>query len=308
MFNYINKLIYLTSNPFLLYIKLKGRISKLIYKFFANNFFTINVIKMCIEKIYFTKSYTIDKDYSILNYNEPINLIKISLLCPTRDRSDNIIRLLDSIRITSYDLSQIQIVFYIDYDDRKLMEFFNVEDLNLFGINIKVIVGNRILLSDMWNICYLNSSGPILMHCSDDIIFKTNNWDKIVIDSFELIPDKIAFVHGSDGVNDFPTHGFLHKNWCDTLGYFLPPYFSSDFNDTWLNDVSLKLGRKIFIPILTDHMHPGLNKSAYDKNYLQNLNRGVKDNVSVLYSITKTQRELDFLKLKIKIIESLLNK
>ena len=45
---------------------------------------------------------------------------------------------------------------------------------------------------------------------------------------------------------NFLTHGFLHRNWVETVGYFVPPYFSSDFNDTWLNEVADMIGRKIY--------------------------------------------------------------
>ena len=42
---------------------------------------------------------------------------KISILCPTRGRPENVIRLIESIKETTTFIDQIELLFYVDNDD-----------------------------------------------------------------------------------------------------------------------------------------------------------------------------------------------
>ncbi len=225
--------------------------------------------------------------------------MKISVLCPTRKRPQNMERLVKSIYKTSRDPDLIEVIFYIDHDDSD--SSLKAEELKC-EYNVHYIVGERIVLSQMWNECHQIASGEIFFHCGDDIIIRTDDWDKTVRDTFEIYHDKIVFVYGDDmnpGIpEDFGTHGFIHKNWTDTVGYFVPPYFSSDWNDTWLNDVAKALGRHHRIAIQTEHMHPGPGKATYDITHQERLARGSRDNVEYLYRSTIDQRQEDVYKLR----------
>lgn len=108
------------------------------------------------------------------------------------------------------------------------------------------------------------------------------------------------FVHGDDGYwgNRFGTHGFLHRKWVDALGYVLPPYFSSDYGDTWINDVANMLRRRVFLPILIEHMHPLWGKAQTDKTYQERMARGEKDGVKALYESMAGKRAEDAEKIK----------
>ena len=230
--------------------------------------------------------------------------MKITIACPSYKRINNILRLVDSVRDTSYELNQIEIFFYLDnddYDSHEIVKKLMIEH----GTLIKGITGPKINLSDMWNQCSNHTSSEIVMFCGDDIVFRTLYWDKIVIDQFNLIEDKIAFIHGDDGYNKdlFGTHGFLHRDWINTVGYLLPPYFSADWCDTWINDVANKLQRRIYVPILTEHMHYSVNKGEMDETHLQRLQRGQRDNNKLIYDEKKIERDVDFLKLKTFILE-----
>ena len=64
------------------------------------------------------------------------------------------------------------------------------------------------------------------MHCGDDLTFDTPGWDGVVREAFEQTPDKILFAYGNDlgpHGETFGTHGFVHRRWVETLGYFVPP-------------------------------------------------------------------------------------
>lgn len=153
---------------------------------------------------------------------------------------------------------------------------------------VRYVRGPRIVLSEMWNKCYEMSVGDVLGHMGDDIVFASPGWDTIILNKFREYPDRIAFVHGDDCSDvhkaNFGTHGFIHRNWAETVGYFVPPYFSSDYNDTWLNDVANALNRRAYIDeVKTDHRHYIFGKSEKDSTYEERIARHNNDKVDELY-------------------------
>lgn len=219
----------------------------------------------------------------------------ISILLPSRNRPENIERLWNSVKDTADNLDDIEMVVAIDNDDPQ------AEKYNMIGQNIKFIVMERTVLSIYWNKCYEAAQGPIFMHCGDDIIFRTKGWDTAVKQAFAQYPDNVVFVHGDDGGgngSNFGTHGFIHRDWAEKVGYFVPPYFSSDYNDTWLNDVSNILGRRHYVDILTEHMHPAFGKGPMDITHEERLTRHRNDGVDSLYASKAHERQEDANKLR----------
>jgi hypothetical protein len=223
---------------------------------------------------------------------------KISILCPTRNRVNTQIGnfvhdLISTCRTTADNPEQIEFVFYCDDDDDDTKKYFELFD----DLLVKTICGPRIILSEMWNKCYDKSSGEILLHCGDDLRFRTFGWDTIVRNKFSEIDDRIAFVFGADGyVNppeSFGTHGFIHKNWVEVVGYFVPPYFSSDCNDSWLNDVAKIIQRHFYVDIYTEHLHPVVGKYVWDDTHNERLERHDRDDVHSLYKQLADEREDD---------------
>ncbi|MBF4194662.1 hypothetical protein [Mycolicibacterium phlei] len=179
---------------------------------------------------------------------------------------------------------------YIDDDDP------SYDDLSL-AMNWAAVRGPRkhddlVNLSVKWNLCYEACSGEILMHCGDDIVFRTPHWDTVVREAFSDTPDNILFAFGRDGYqdgNNFGTHGFVHRTWVETVGFFVPPYFVSDFNDTFLNDVAKLIGRHREIDIYTEHMHYICGKAPIDQNTRERLERHEAHRPQDLYHSDKVQ-------------------
>lgn len=218
--------------------------------------------------------------------------MNISLLVPTRNRPDNLKRFYDSAMKHASKPISIEVIAYVDDDD---------ESYDFSLPRLRYIRGPRIVLSEMWNKCAEMAISPILGHMGDDIIFRTDNWDSIIWNEFTNQPDKILFVHGDDmggnGIN-FGTHGFIHRKWMETVGYFVPPYFSSDYNDTWLNDVANALERRRFVNIQTEHMHFVFNKGPKDQTHEERLARHANDRVDEIYRAKKPERDADVEKLR----------
>ena len=228
--------------------------------------------------------------------------MKISLLTPSRGRPQFMKRLIVSAIDKAENPENIKAVFYIDSDDIRSYEMYRQIRVNYFG-QVDAIIGPRVIVSKMWNKCAEIATGEIMMHCGDDIVFRTKNWDALVINEFKKVPDRILFVFGRDGITpdelEFGTHGFLHRNWVDTVGYFVPPYFSYGLNDEWLTDVATMIGRKKFIPELyTEHMHHAVGKASMDKTYFDMIQWGMNRDRKKMWEDTLPEREGDAEKLR----------
>lgn len=218
----------------------------------------------------------------------------ISLLVPSRGRPGEFRRLVDSAWATATFPGRVEVVAYLDSDDPDTVSY-------PYRSGLSYITGDRILLSECWNRCAERARGEILMHCGDDIVFRTPAWDSVVRKTFAESADKILLVHGDDcspNTDALATHGFMHRRWYETLGYLVPPLFSSDWNDVWLTEVADMIGRRVKVPIVTEHMHYGFGKAEYDTTYRQREMRGLEDNVVTLYRATRPEREADAEKLR----------
>ena len=225
----------------------------------------------------------------------------ISLLTPTRNRPDNVRRMMGSAMATA--TGPLQFVFYVDDDAPESFpdRIPFPSGVQAFRYTTYVVDGPRIILSEMWNRCYEAATYDILMHCGDDIVFETPGWDKIVLDAFAEYPDHIALVHGTDSDTNFGTfgtHGFIHRRWVETVGYFVPPYFSSDWNDAWLNDVANRINRRRYVPIMTRHHHPVAGLAEWDQTHRDRLQRHAIDDCDSIYHSKVYERINDAAKLK----------
>ena len=245
---------------------------------------------------YSIKDFLPHRDIEILRakvngqYPMEVPEMKISILVPTRGRPENMKRLLASIVETSTAMPEI--VFYIDEDDARSINCMGEIGSESF---VRCVVGERILMSKMWNRLAEAATGEILMMGGDDLVFRTKGWDDQVRRAFAAFPDRMVFVHGDDGIykERFGTHGFLHRNWIEAAGYFVPPYYASDFNDTHWNEVANMLNRRVYLPFVTEHMHPIAGKAEWDKTHKERLARQKEQNTEKLYADLAHTREED---------------
>lgn len=225
----------------------------------------------------------------------------ISILIPSRKRVSSLLRTMDSASKTVFNPAGIEFVVYLDEDD----------DPHAYsGLRLEIqqkitwVTGPRIVLSNTWNKCAERARGDIFMQGNDDIIFRTRDWDRMVQRAIERVPDRICMVHGNDGSQHpsgrgyFGTHPFVHRKWYETLGYFTAPYFSSDYGDTWTNDLANAINRRYPIPITIEHMHFWLGKAEEDETTKDRLTRHSHDLVDQVYADLMPLRRWDVEKLK----------
>lgn len=213
----------------------------------------------------------------------------ISILVPSRGRPDNLRRLYQSLLETTE--GEWELLVRLDEDDPTRIEY----DQPPHQANV---TSNRGLLSQAWNDLVPYALGDILMHGGDDIVFRTEGWDRIVREAFP--DDRVAFVHGDDlgGKGDrLGTHGFISRRAVEMVGYFMPPYFASDYNDLWWNEVYESIGRRIFVPIVTEHMHFAFGKGEMDQTHLDRIERHKSEDVDSVWRDTADKRLEDAAKL-----------
>lgn len=163
----------------------------------------------------------------------------ISILCPSRGRPHLAKRMVESALKTAG--KEIEIILYLNNDDPELDNYKKLIEKKYYQIGPDRSPGYS------WNKLAECANGEILFLMGDDATFETENWVSIVETAFNNIPDKIAcvypYVPGIKKINN--PHFCVHKNWVNTLGYFVPPHFWHWYVDTWTRTIAIEIDRYI---------------------------------------------------------------
>lgn len=222
----------------------------------------------------------------------------IAVVLPTRNRPKELHRFLGSMVVLADNPEKIKFYLYVDDDDKVTPEAID-SALQLIHPRIFSLIGNRIIMSDMVNKLLPYVEEDIFFLGGDDLVMRTKGWDSIIENTFSNILDKIALLYGDDlsPCSNFATHPIIHRKWVKSLGYILPPYFSCDYADTWLNELADAIGRKIKIPIVNEHLHWTFGKAKVDLTYFEGKLRFQADRVPDIYNSKTAEREIDLAKL-----------
>lgn len=145
----------------------------------------------------------------------------IAVLCPTRSRQDQYIRMLQSIESTVSSTIRI-ISASNDHLDGYVEQRFPQDCPTVH----------------MWNklaeAAHKKDSAKLFMLGADDIIFETPGWDKAIIDHYNALENKIHVYHLQDSRDvDGTPHPIVTREYMDAMGYFVPPIFLHWFVDSW---------------------------------------------------------------------------
>jgi hypothetical protein len=161
---------------------------------------------------------------------------KISVLVPTRRRPVRLATMLESYEATSYGASEL--VFRIDDDDELSPPLLETR-------GYQVVVGKRLggyaSMATFFNELYEASTGDLLMCGNDDMIFKTQGWDDLILAAANDFPDGL-FCLGTKTHNE--THypfAVVAKVAADRMGFFWHPRIA--WGDVFLRDVMAAFGR-----------------------------------------------------------------
>lgn len=217
----------------------------------------------------------------------------ISILVPSRGRPDNLRRLYHSLLDTTE--GEWELLVRLDEDDPTRTEY----DRPPHQSNV---TAPRVIMSQLWNDLVPYALGDILMMCGDDVTFNSEGWDVSVREAFP--EDRIGLVHGNDlspNSAKIASHPFVTREWVEVLGYFAPPYFSSDYGDLWLTEVADALGRRVYLPeVIVEHHHPAFDKAEWDQTHQERVERHQADDMEKVWVDTTPKRAEDAQKLRMK--------
>lgn len=201
----------------------------------------------------------------------------ISILTPSRNRSDRLDTFVRSIYETADHPERIEILNYIDNDDPSIKEYKEFEDSYVSEfyelLNFRNLYGPPMSVSKSWNEIARMSLGDILIMGNDDLVYRTQYWDTTLETELRKYPDDVYCAWFEDKING-PKHcafPIISRTWFDALGYFTPGVFHFGYNDTWVYDIAKKCGRTHFIKdVVVEHLHFTTGKSQMDDTYARN--------------------------------------
>jgi glycosyltransferase involved in cell wall biosynthesis len=193
----------------------------------------------------------------------------ISVLVPTRQRPDMLLRMLTSLFDTADQPERLETVLYIDDDDTATQE------LKLDKWNIRRLVGPRQAMGRLNAICYAHSFGDIIILGNDDVVVRTRGWDTRIRQEVDRFHDQIYLFYPNDlykgkKLSVFP---ILSRTTCDAIGDPFPADYRGAFIDVHIMDIFRQLegcGHKrvsFLSDVVFEHMHYRLGKSTYDATY-----------------------------------------
>ena len=219
-----------------------------------------------------------DLKYLLHVFFKKKNIIKrnISILCITRERTVGFERLLKNIIKKTENISRIEFLFLIDYDDKFKKKYKNLLNKYKKYFTVKIYINKIIKLnSERINFLAKKSQGDILFSVSDDMIIETKHWDSLIdLESSKFKDNSPYCLWPSVDANKYK---FLHcafpiisKKWFDILKYHSYPKFYHFYADTWICELSRLSGKFLLLKkFFIKTFHPEINKKYADKTYFR---------------------------------------
>lgn len=169
--------------------------------------------------------------------------MNFSIILNSRQRSQLLVGLLNSIQNNTADVDNVEVLICIDNDDAEsqdarihltarhsFVKFFNRERTHMLNGNLN------------W-LYEIAGTGRFVIACNDDCIFQTKHWDQVILDKLNAYladkPDGIVYGYISDALID--RHGaqyccfpLVSRSGVLALGFVMPPQFPA-----WSADVAI---------------------------------------------------------------------
>jgi hypothetical protein len=211
----------------------------------------------------------------------------LSLLIVSRGRPLRFKNAVESARRLAKN--EIEILSYVDEDDP---EKDNYEGVTVIGPP----VGTAKAILHLVGLV----KTPYAMLGSDDIEFKTQDWDEKLL--AKMPGDDLALVFGADGYNNSCNHFLFSMKWHKLVGIF-PDKFRHFGPDGWAGDVAIRCKRRIMVDsVLVEHRHYKNRKAEPDDTYRRSREGNDPSQSAAVLRSTSEQRALDAQKI-LKAIE-----
>ncbi|MBS0653495.1 MAG: methyltransferase domain-containing protein [Verrucomicrobia bacterium] len=143
-----------------------------------------------------------------------VDEITFSLIVPTRKAVSSLQRFLESLSDTTANPQAVEIVLIVDEDDEDSVKF----EFPKISLHIaKVIVKPGLTMGALNMAGYKKSKGKFIMLMNDDVIVRTQGWDKKILSVFNSFDDQIVLVHVNDTLFEekLCTFPFVSRKFCE---------------------------------------------------------------------------------------------
>ena len=194
---------------------------------------------------------------------------KISILLPTRKRTEAVIKSIGSLLSTASDPSRIEILIAYDDDDEESREFFSTTwfpFLEQCGATTNVFETERfgyLRLYKYVNLLAEHATGDWLMFWNDDALMLTDNWDTEIAKNdgyFGLL--RMPCVNMNHPFALFP---IIPREWVDYFGCVSPVNHS----DWWIYHVTNNVGMMKNIPVNVYHDRADVTGGNNDETFAE---------------------------------------
>jgi len=206
---------------------------------------------------------------------------KLLVTCPTRNRPQKALRMLESFYNTKhYDSTDIR--FYISDEDPKLNEYKHVLPDEL------CVIGTRLYITNVFNVFPTLIEADYYSIINDDHIYKSQDWDKTLIDVLEQNNGwGIAYANDSFGVsNGLVGTPMMSRKMFNALGYFVLPDLWHLRTDKYWHDLAKSLNRSFYckdVEIFHNHELALSDWQKWDDNYKWVYSKEVHDHDFAVY-------------------------
>lgn len=192
---------------------------------------------------------------------------KISILLPTRKRTEAVIKSIGSLLANAADTSRIEILVAYDNDDEESRQFFAETWYPYIGqcdATSKVFETERfgyLRLYKYVNFLAEQASGDWIMFWNDDALMLTENWDDEIVahdDWFGLLRMPCVTMN-----HPFALFPIIPREWLDLFGCVSPVNHS----DWWIYNVTAPVGRLMNIPVQVYHDRADVTGNNNDETF-----------------------------------------
>lgn len=147
-------------------------------------------------KIIYSENEDIAKYFSDTTKKKWCYDYKISIVIPTRERIDLLQQCLESILYNSSEERLFEVIFIVDFDDTKTINFLRsiTQNFNFYcphtgdmlsSMSIVIVNRSTFMQRDYNNVGANMAKGDLVFILNDDCIIETKNWDKKLIEFYE---------------------------------------------------------------------------------------------------------------------------
>ena len=205
------------------------------------------------------------------------NKPNISVLLPSRGRTEQLKRSLDSLISTADDPSKIEFLLAFDNDDTESSKYF-VEQiapgLSALGCQYKVFEFVRLgytRLNEYLNALGKSAQADWWVFWNDDAIMLDSGWDTAILVQEDRFCIQAFDTHNKHPYSIFP---IVPKAWFDLLGHLS----QHPLNDAYISQIAWILDIMVQIPVRVDHQRFDLTGDNMDKTFMERNVRSLEGN------------------------------